>query len=99
MPLAKSYTRQAEEILDTGKKDVKKIRQAGKFANNEIRDKRYLDLCFEAAFWAGGCKQIRGAHRGSEQSHFHNFYATEIHKSRAQGPGVTRGHVIGCEYE
>jgi hypothetical protein len=44
MPLAKSYTRQGEEILDTGKKDVKKIRQANS-PTNEIRDKRHLDLC------------------------------------------------------
>jgi len=68
MPLAKSYTRQAEEILDTGKKDVKKIRQAGKFADNEIRDRHHLDLSLEGSLWLAAVNRSGRAHRGRNKA-------------------------------
>jgi len=61
MPLAKSYTRTRGGDIRHRKEEHKEDqagRQAGKFADNEIRDKRHPRPRLRQLL-AGGCKQIR----------------------------------------
>ena len=86
----------SREDIDTRKKDVKKIRQANSPTTN-FAVTSVTSTFAQRQPLAGGCKQIRAAHRGSKKAISINFYARRTRE--CMDKGGTRGRVIGCEYE
>jgi hypothetical protein len=77
-------------------RDIKKIRQTNSPTTKFVTSVTST-LCLRVASgWRS--KQIR-ARIGGRNNAISIIFMQARHTSRAQGPGATRGHVIGCEYE